>query len=71
MLDHVLSYIAPGPVPLPLANRHRSSLKGREILVDLVDLLLDVLGVDLEIHGHGWSALNRCAFRCARKSPKV
>jgi hypothetical protein len=53
MLDHVLGYIALGSVPLPLPNHHLSSLKGREILVDLADLLLDILGVCLEIDGHG------------------
>ena len=63
MLDHVLGYIALGTVPLPLPNRHSSSLKGSEILVDLAGLPLDILGVCLEIDGHDCTQSLRISLR--------
>jgi hypothetical protein len=68
MLDHVLGY-TPGTAALPALQS--SSLEGREILVDLINLFLDVVGIAFEIDGHGCGAPSHCAFRCAQKSSKA
>lgn len=71
VLVHVLRDIAPGPISLSLPGRHFPAFERRKIILGLLDLLRDILGVSLELDGHGCRASNHCAFHCARKSSKV
>ncbi|WFU26744.1 hypothetical protein QA649_11205 [Bradyrhizobium sp. CB1717] len=71
MLDHVLRGIPPRPMSLAFPDRHFPGFQRREIVADLLDRLLDVLGLSLKIDRHGCRAPNHCAFHCAQKTSKL
>ena len=53
VLDRFLGDIAPRTISLALADRYRAIFERRQILVDLLDLILDFAGVGFEIGRHG------------------
>ena len=53
VLDRFLGDIAPRTISLALVDRHRAIFERRQILVDLLDLILDFAGVGFEIDRHG------------------
>lgn len=52
VLDRFLGDIAPRTISLALVDRHRAIFERRQILVDLLDLILDFAGVGFEIGRH-------------------
>ena len=50
VLDRFLGDIAPRTISLALVDRHRAIFERRQILVDLLDLILDFAGVGFFAH---------------------